>query len=370
MDIDYQREIERETFRFKVAESVRKSGGVPTADPFLSRYPKPKFDPVKVFGRPPPFEKLFTMTARGPIRGPAVNIVAPSATRVPIAAARVGRIVGGGVASLGVSLAIEAVVYTVKRTFTKTPLEYTTEAFRARQLMRNRAATQRSSIIRREVDQLRRDLERDLKNAEEGIRPSVSVDMSDFRQKFRKYLQYTKKSLSEAVNEKAYFIALNAYRLTPAVARSDITSELLQPSRAIPRLTLAQMLAMTRKSKRNKKASLEQQGRLIMRARQRSVAFLKAGWIPALRTLAVAIQKRFGKTYKGRPKGGAAPARTASIRPIASLWNDVRGGKTPSAKVHAILVNALQAAVNKEAASMAFYVERKLQQAAQKAGMS
>ena len=109
----------------------------------------------------------------------------------------------------------------------------------------------------------------------------------------------------------------------------------------------------------------------LKKYRNRSISYLRSGWIPALRALGGwAKQPRSfkGVRMKGRQKGKVKMARKTwdSHCTITNMVGHTRG-QAEAAKKY--VKTALQKAFNKEAQSMAKYILKKYKEAAKKSGI-
>ena len=109
----------------------------------------------------------------------------------------------------------------------------------------------------------------------------------------------------------------------------------------------------------------------MINRRIRSINFLRSTWIPAIKKLGLLVPQKGGPRpdskvkAAGAIKGGAKGAKPG-IMTYSEIWSDVKGGKTLSSRVVSIMTKGLQLAINKEIASMKQYVEKKLEQNADK----
>lgn len=252
------------------------------------------------------------------------------------------------------------------------------------------------SIIRSEAGAAVNAALRTIRSEGSKIRPpdvKFNVDLTGFNRAFEEYIQFNRRAMSEIVNTKAYYIARNAVNMTDAVDRGKIESELRAPARDYPRAPLGAILVAKqqnreRYSKKTGKRLKDKRGLVgsnmntainkLIRLRQNTTNFLRAGWIPAIRDMERFVTSRTGPSYKkvktkGQDKGGAKGAPKQGLwKTQASVWNSVVGGdKKPNLetkgspdKVQRILERGLQKAINKEEASMQAYVEKKLQEGA------
>lgn len=219
------------------------------------------------------------------------------------------------------------------------------------------------------------------------IQPKVTVDTRNFDRAFARYLEVSKRSLSEICNKKLAMVVAGATRQTRRASRAAIQAELgkyvtVQETNKRGKLVnrrklqlntrkghaapLAELIINSRLAREGKKGiggtELALAVRKMIAARLRSVAFLASSWLPALKTLLAALQERSTLKYDrsvkwyGKPKGDATPAKPG-WNPSATMTSDVSKGGD---KVSAIISDGVQKALDEEAASMDRYVEEKL----------
>jgi len=205
----------------------------------------------------------------------------------------------------------------------------------------------------------------------------AKMDTRAFDAALGAYLKWNKRAISEIVNTKAYFVARGAVNTTGAVNKSAIEAELRAPGRTSSAPVGALIVNARRGAKGEKglnRAKMEAAVNKLVRARQRTVNFLRSGWIPAIKKLESLVPKKGGAApYKsikqhGAPMGGANAAKESSLfKAQAEIWNTVTGGKPVAgilskgspAKVAAIIEDGLQKAINKEMKSMLQYINKK-----------
>ena len=218
----------------------------------------------------------------------------------------------------------------------------------------------------------------------------------EFDRTLKDYLAVNRRTLPESLNEKAYFIAGGAIRNTHKADADKIRSELgaaMTPvigkrGKALKRkklsftgkysMSLAVAIVVAKLRKAGKEipvaGKLAEMGLALIRSRLRSVGFIRSGWLPALRRLARFSQ--YGKLKFEMPrqygvaKGGVSPA-TASQGDWAKvvIWNSAGGEAKHKQALLRYGAPGLEAAVNEETASMKSYLEKKLRQNAQTAGI-
>ncbi len=222
---------------------------------------------------------------------------------------------------------------------------------------------------------------------------------ADFQNTLKRYLQVNRRTLPEALNEKAYFITGAAIRNTHKADYERIKTEMgafLKPvigkrGKELKRKVLglqedywaqlATIIIVARLRKAGKKippaAELIKMALDLVRARIRSVGFIRSGWLPALRRLA-----RFSKygrikfasgdlpKMSGVKKGGVSPA-TAAQGDFAKcvIWNSAGGLPKHKGALIKYGQPGLEKAVQEETASMKKYLEGKLRENAHAAGV-
>jgi hypothetical protein len=192
-------------------------------------------------------------------------------------------------------------------------------------------------------------------------------------------LTHTKRTYVEALNQHAYYIARKALWHTHKADRATIESQLTaQPRYAQGLDTLAEAILMARYNAQGgwptSGAEFESAARKLIAARVRSIAFLKSGWIPAIRILETFVTSKSGaapidrdaKVY-GAEKGSAYPAVDGE-QMVARIVNEAvakgdEGGK-------ALLKwggEGLDTAFYDEIQRMLDYIERKVREQFEKA---
>lgn len=200
------------------------------------------------------------------------------------------------------------------------------------------------------------------------------LNTKEFERTLKSYMRLSKRDFVSAINTKAYYIARRAVVETPAVKPEEIREFIKRDDGAI-----IGKIINARRGKRGEKGlygkEMAQMVATVRAARLRSRAFIKSGWLWAVKTLAPHAEKigqpritgPKAKTI-GRAKGSAVPARngwkiTAKIiNTVTAAW-DKREGAAKYA------VPALQRAFDFETKSMKDYIARKLTQRAKKEGI-
>ncbi len=199
----------------------------------------------------------------------------------------------------------------------------------------------------------------------------LTVSIQDnFTKTFKDYLKYTSRTLEESVLQHSYYIARNAVNTTGAAKKGQIRRDLEAPSRNYPKAQLVNIIINKSlgKGRGLYGAAMQTASDEFIKRRQQTVNFLRSGWLPAVKKLAALVKSKGGRSLKGtkqhgRDKGGAYVHKSAWT-PFVELWNDVAGGKKPSARVHAIKQAGASEAIELERQSMLSYIRRKQSEAA------
>ena len=215
----------------------------------------------------------------------------------------------------------------------------------------------------------------------------------DFNNALKRYLRVSSRSLPEALNEKAYFVAAGAIRNTHKADFEKIKSELGahmvgvigKRGKELKRKKLALVenyysqlivliiVARLRRAGKPIPPADELKDMALGEVRKRiaSVGYIRSGWVAAVRVLA-----RFSKYGRlkfempkmfGSPRGGVKIAREGD--PVARIWNDAgRTGKQAEA-VAKYGQEGLERAFKEETADMLQHLEGKLKDAAVESGI-
>lgn len=232
-------------------------------------------------------------------------------------------------------------------------------------------------------------------------------DQAVFDRTLREYMQVSSRTMAQIINAKAYYIAANALWNTPKASAEKIRLALGETkgmmltklksgkfSRNKKNLrsffgagegrTKAPLLALVvqkqhrlagkpspwaGKSREAGAAAMLEAMRIAFNARMRSIAFLRAGWLPSIRTLrrvcafsdltqARNINSGDARQY-GRPKGYAVPGRDG-FNPVALIVNEATTMRDKRGALIRFGAPALQQAFDNETLSMKEYIQRKL----------
>jgi hypothetical protein len=197
---------------------------------------------------------------------------------------------------------------------------------------------------------------------------NITVDTKEFDRVFKEYMTYSKRDFAEACNQHAYYIARDAVNVTKKADKNVIRAKLEGPSASYPSVPLAAILVNVERAKQGKKGlngpQMANAVERFIRKFQSHVNFVAAGWIPAIKKLAMVVPRKGGASIpsgtakSGRIFGGATTA-TEGFSPVAWIWNSVVGGKQYSAKVHNIIEEGAVKAIQMETQSMRDYIVKK-----------
>jgi hypothetical protein len=223
------------------------------------------------------------------------------------------------------------------------------------------------------------------------MKPTFKLNTREFDATLKRYMALSKRTPKEVTDTKAFYIARRATLETPKAKLSDIKGDLgrivnskkkgryLKLTMADRRpVSLAEAIIRARAHRKGSaQPTKEEIGGLIenlLIVRARSIAFLKSGWLPAIKALApFAVkrgQPRVDNTAKqvgqakgfGRPSPGGWRAKTV----IANLASTLRDKKEALIKYG---MPALQQAFDHETRSMKGYIEDKLRRDARAVGI-
>ena len=214
----------------------------------------------------------------------------------------------------------------------------------------------------------------------------VKSNLDDFNKQFEEYAKWNKRQASSIINQKLYFIALQAMNLTKTTEKSKIANELNAQSEKYPKISLGELLVlrnlrnngkMPKRSATLTKNMANYVQRLI-NTRASHTQFLRSGWVGAVKKLdywnrkddisSQTFSKRFapkkpqGLKQLGKLKGDAKPAlesQAGSSNCRGTIFNFIGEGKQDTKTINPILQEGLNKAVNAEIRSMRIYIERK-----------
>ncbi len=211
---------------------------------------------------------------------------------------------------------------------------------------------------------------------------SFRLDTQEFQRTFNQYLGKTKRTLPEAINAKAFFIARRAAEHTPIAERGTIEAafgvtgyktRVSKKTGSFKRGTAilgGQGLYRLVNWQRAKKGLQGLSGKAMAKAEKRllstrlkAVGTLRAGWLHILRNYSSRIKAAFSvkASPKLKQKGRSKPA-TAGWSPVAMFEYRVTvKNRAGFAMIDPRVEAALARAFRDETASMKDYLVRKLQ---------
>lgn len=200
------------------------------------------------------------------------------------------------------------------------------------------------------------------------------INQREFNTTIKKYREVSKRDVATIVNTKAFFIARRAVIETPKAKKEEVSKFFKGQTAAI-----AGRIINKRRGERGEPGlygkAMTIAVKMMMAARIRSVAFLKSGWLPAIKTLASLAEKRGAPRQEssvrqiGQAKGRARPAREGSWFPRAIIENLASARHETKAALIRYGGPALQRAFDFETRSMKEYIERKLRDGAKACGI-
>jgi len=220
---------------------------------------------------------------------------------------------------------------------------------------------------------------------------SLRINQAAFRRQLRRYAKVNRRSFKEIVNAKALDMAFHALKHTDAASASAIeyklgaignkvsksrkTGQLRKGKRILKADSFAARIVNSRRKKAGQPLiwgkELEKAAQKLINMRVRAVKFLKSGWLPAIKKLSYAVDRRDRRPWpkglskgKARPKGWGRPAK-AELRPEAWVANSAtNNSRLATSKIEAGLSRGMAASI----ADMTVYIERKLGRDYKKAG--
>lgn len=200
------------------------------------------------------------------------------------------------------------------------------------------------------------------------------LNTREFNRTLVRYSQVSKREWPVIINTKAFYIARRAVVETPAVSAKEVRDFIKRDDGAI-----IGKIINKRRGKRGEKGlygdEMAKMVATVRAARLRSRAFLKSGWLWAIKKLEPYAEKAGAPRIRGtKPKligaakGDAVPARSG-WRATAKIVNTVTAAWDKREGAEKYAVPALQRAFAFETQSMKEYMERKLKKLARKEGI-
>lgn len=205
---------------------------------------------------------------------------------------------------------------------------------------------------------------------------SFKINTREFDRTLREYANYSKRDVQTIVNTKAFYIARRAVAETPMADGKDIRDFIRSDSGAI-----AGKMINARRAKRGEKGlygkAMAKEVAAMLAKRLRARAFIKSGWLWAVKKLEPYAEKVGRKPSIGRgkpqavgkPKGSAEPATSGGWRCRSKIINTVTAAWDTRQEVAKVAEPALQRAFDYERQSMLQYIENKLRKSAQSLGI-
>lgn len=218
-------------------------------------------------------------------------------------------------------------------------------------------------------------------------------DQSEFNGLLEQYLQVTSRSVEETVNTKAFYVARAATRFTLKADVGKMASQLgtfikvtktsksgrVYQRRELKLVTggqheapLAALIVQARRGRARQKGlygpAMRQAVVAMLKARRASVAFLKSGWLPAIKKLEPLADRRGAPEPDhqarqiGQAKGDAIPGRLNYDQVIATIINSAMAKRDVRDALGRIGGRGLDAAFYAEAQSISDYLERKMRE--------
>lgn len=202
----------------------------------------------------------------------------------------------------------------------------------------------------------------------------MHIDTTDFDRTLRKYLTVSTRSLTEALNDKMFFILDRAQKETPLGDRAKIEAELgattterigktgkvrrkisYRPTKLVYKL-------VNRKTPGLTQTETAEAAKKLIAARLRAVGSLRAGWSAALRKFGMVTGRFGGQAGLPRVKRGseARPATDGLKAQAEAVYNLLQRGEGGSLGIDPRVAVALEKSFASEAQSMEGYLERKL----------
>ena len=204
----------------------------------------------------------------------------------------------------------------------------------------------------------------------------ISVkNLPEFQRTLQQYVQYSKRDRTTIVNTKAYYIARSALYWTAKAKKSDVRRWFTRATQAI-----IGKIINKRRGERGEKGlygEAMRQAQIEMRAKRlRAIAFLKSGWIPAIRRLEP-LAERPGSARRIDPDALGKPGAQGSASPASGLLFTKAIIRNAAEARHSTThdplgkfgIPGLEKAVAEETKSMQGYIERKLRQRARALGI-
>lgn len=192
----------------------------------------------------------------------------------------------------------------------------------------------------------------------------IHFDTREFDAAIRSYMRHSQRDFAEVLNQKGYSVTLTASKVTFKTTANRIRHDIEQNELAIAKgINKSRKLAGLKGLRGAEMAEAIKQEE---KARIRSIAFLRSGWLVAVGSLAKAIGKPFrrakGVAHFGDKLQGGAIAAIPGDRPQVEFWHATISKFTRNVfNVRHYVEAGLDFALKQEMRRMAQYIERKLQ---------
>ena len=193
----------------------------------------------------------------------------------------------------------------------------------------------------------------------------LEIDTTEFNRTLSKYMKVSKRTLPQIVHQKAYWVTVGAIQYTKQADKKHIRAWISNWKESAPTIIKTYKL----RKHFNPKEYIAK----FKKYRIRSVGYLQAGFIMALKLFGTitgnkTTVKGAGK-QKGRLKGAAIAAKRDSINPQATIINKTGHKASQANALRKYGWPALQISFRKETASMKRYIEKKMREAGRKVGV-
>jgi hypothetical protein len=227
--------------------------------------------------------------------------------------------------------------------------------------------------------------------------PTIQVDFNEWRRAAAELSAQSKRTLPDFINGQAMAVAVQAIKLTRKADASRIEYELgtvgyttrtiskgkrkgqvVKGDRILKNDSLARRILFAHYAKTKKwltaGATIKDKADNLIKKRLRGVGYIKAGWIPAFKTLSSVVRRKpakasggaYGVKQFGAPKGSAIPAKQALGLIYATIENSVPGF---SKTTEPYAVEGLRQALAFTAADMTEVLAKRLKQDMARNGM-
>ncbi len=189
-----------------------------------------------------------------------------------------------------------------------------------------------------------------------------------------RYVDVTRKDMVTVLNTKGYFIARKALWFTRKTEKPELDKLRTARTRSGGLLVGAMISKRLGKGAGLYGWEMAQAVDKLLESRQRATAFMKSGWLTAIRGLDPKAENKSeaspidrGAKQIGQPKGSFSPA--LETRLVVELVNTAQAKSDRRDALNTIGLAGLNFAFDDETASMTAYIDRKLKQRAEEANI-